>query len=80
MLMECENCSSEIRSKKCEACREKVPTWSKYCPLCGVVMPEKTTKRDGDPMSMENRVLCYDGNCIGILDADNRCTICGKGD
>ena len=26
----------------------------------------------------ENRVLCSDGNCIGVIGADGRCKECGK--
>lgn len=26
----------------------------------------------------ENRELCPDGNCIGVLDADGRCKVCGR--
>jgi hypothetical protein len=31
---------------------------------------------DGD--EWENRVLCSDGNCIGVIGADGRCKECGK--
>jgi len=37
-----------------------------------------TLTNGGDPYAMENRRLCPDGNCIGILDADGNCVICGK--
>lgn len=26
----------------------------------------------------ENRTLCADGNCIGVIGADGRCKVCGK--
>ena len=26
----------------------------------------------------EQRILCSDGNCIGIIGADGRCKVCGK--
>ena len=34
--------------------------------------------RDGEPTFDENRQLCPDGNCIGVLDADGRCKVCGR--
>ena len=77
MYLECENCGHESAGKKCSACDEKVPAWSKFCPCCGKEFKAKPVK-DADPYSMENRRLCPDGNCIGILDADGQCVVCGK--
>ncbi len=79
MTLECENCGFEARSQTCSACRERVPAWAKFCPLCGAgLRSEPAPEVTGDPFSMENRRLCPDGNCIGILGADNRCVVCGK--
>ena len=47
------------------------------------VRPPKTdghasaTQPAGDD-DWENRVLCSDGNCIGVIGADGRCKECGK--
>ena len=40
-------------------------------------MGENTQKSQAD-IEWENRVLCSDGNCIGILGADGRCKECGS--
>ena len=32
----------------------------------------------GDDESWENRKLCSDGGCIGIIGSDGRCRVCGK--
>ena len=77
MIPECENCGQPPAGKICRACEESVPAWVKYCPLCGEKF-EETPAAGGDPLAMENRRLCPDGNCIGILGADGRCVICGK--
>jgi len=29
-------------------------------------------------INWENRILCNDGNCIGVIGADGRCKECGK--
>ena len=36
---------------------------------------EETTNNDSD---WDNRVLCNDGNCIGVIGSDGRCKECGK--
>lgn len=33
---------------------------------------------DRSETSLENRVLCGDGNCIGIVGPNGRCNVCGK--
>jgi hypothetical protein len=37
--------------------------------------PDADSAEDSD---WENRVLCSDENCIGIMGPDGRCTACGK--
>lgn len=80
MTFECENCGHEQPSKACSDCRESVPVWAKFCPHCGKEQKKSLRKADksADPFAMENRRLCPDGNCIGILDADGVCIVCGK--
>jgi hypothetical protein len=40
----------------------------------------ESTKIDDSPADddWENRILCSDGNCIGVIGADGRCKECGK--
>jgi len=41
--------------------------------------PANTVNQDIEPEGeWENRRLCPDGNCIGIIGPDGRCGICGK--
>lgn len=46
--------------------------------ICGVPLKEEKTgpsaQEDFDP---ENRILCPDGTCTGII-VDGKCTECGK--
>jgi hypothetical protein len=30
-----------------------------------------------DPVGWDDRALCPDGACIGVIGADGRCTVCG---
>ena len=39
-------------------------------------MENKTTKQQAN-IDWENRVLCSDGNCIGVIGTDGRCKECG---
>jgi hypothetical protein len=38
---------------------------------------ENEEKADFD-INWDNRILCSDGNCIGVIGADGRCKECGK--
>jgi len=44
--------------------------------------PQEEEKQEAvdapDDQSWENRTLCSDGNCIGVLGPDGRCKECGK--
>ena len=39
---------------------------------------EEWEKQDSENDDWENRVLCSDGNCIGVIGPDGRCKECGK--
>jgi len=39
---------------------------------------EDHTDHESEQIDLENRVLCGDGKCIGIIGPDGRCTVCGK--
>jgi hypothetical protein len=46
---------------------------------------EAETEDDADPevqspadADWDNRLLCSDGNCIGVIGPDGRCKVCGK--
>ena len=36
------------------------------------------TKANNTDIDWENRVLCSDGNCIGVIGPDGRCKECGR--
>ncbi len=79
MSLTCENCGYEMPASDCRNCGESVPRWAKFCPHCGEGQEAaKAVQGEGDPLLMENRRACPDGNCIGILGADGRCIICGS--
>jgi len=42
--------------------------------MCGAEFEEE--RSDQDDLDVENRILCPDGTCTGII-VDGRCTECG---
>jgi len=42
-------------------------------------VPEENQKEtDHTDSGWDNRILCSDGNCIGVIGSDGRCKECGK--
>ena len=78
--MECPHCHEEIPGKDCPHCETPIPLESIYCLNCGAHLagdePEDTEGQD-DEFDVENRVLCPDGSCTGIM-VDGKCTECGR--
>jgi len=77
--MRCPHCNQEIAGKACPQCGENVPSESLYCMKCGAPFEEKTSEdtAQDDDFDLEDRVLCSDGTCTGII-VNGRCTECGK--
>ena len=77
--MECPHCHQEIPGKTCAECGTQVPQESRYCMACGASFREEAggvSDAEEGP-DLENRVLCPDGNCTGII-IDGKCSECGK--
>jgi hypothetical protein len=47
--------------------------------MCGapVLEPEQAPSDSADAFDLENRILCPDGTCTGII-VNGRCTECGR--
>ena len=77
--MKCPHCHQEISGKPCPSCGVHVPAESRYCMECGSPLAEKHQEEmeQEDSLEMEDRILCPDGNCTGII-IDGRCSECGK--
>ena len=76
MILKCKNCGYEPDSLDCSACGEPVPLWAGFCPHCGEEAPPPA-KTEGEGAAADRR-LCPDGDCIGILNAEGRCVVCGR--
>ena len=77
--MKCPHCDKEIPGITCPQCSSVSPEEAKFCIECGVSLVQETedTFDDDNGFDLEDRVLCPDGTCTGIV-VDGRCTECGK--
>ncbi|MDY6882094.1 MAG: zinc ribbon domain-containing protein [Thermodesulfobacteriota bacterium] len=77
--MKCPHCDEQIPGTACPDCGEMNPETANYCMSCGAyVSRDADESMEGeDGFSLEDRVLCPDGTCTGII-IDGKCTDCGK--
>jgi len=76
--MECPHCRQKITGRECPRCGRDVPEESLYCMYCGAEFERKNVSNpEDDEFDFNNRVLCPDGACTGII-VDGKCTECGK--
>ncbi len=86
--MKCPHCEEEIPGSPCPKCGEIVFDDANYCSACGVPLKESVppayqgknffdSNDDDEDIDFDNRVLCPDGSCTGIM-VDGRCTECGR--
>ena len=77
--MKCPFCDKEIPGSICHRCGESAPEGAKYCMECGSSLADIPAPLGDDDsgFDFENRVLCPDGTCTGII-VDGKCTECGK--
>ncbi len=87
--MRCEKCSVEIeKTMTCGRCNESVLELGPFCYLCGhdLRKPAGQTKREtsstvedaSDDIDFSTRLLCSDGACIGVVNEEGVCKVCGK--
>jgi hypothetical protein len=85
--MKCPHCDKEIPGSLCPKCGETVYEDATYCMSCATPLKESARPAHqgknffgdsgGEDIDFDNRVLCPDGTCTGII-VDGRCSECGK--
>lgn len=76
--MQCEKCGDEIPTVVCPACRATVARLGPFCYLCGVSLSQPEEGEEPTGMDFAKRILCSDGNCIGVINEEGFCKVCGK--
>ncbi len=79
--MVCEKCGQATDTVVCARCGETILRLGSFCYKCGCTITD--TKHDPEPeepdaLDFSNRVLCSDGTCIGVINEEGICKVCGK--
>jgi hypothetical protein len=85
LRMKCPHCEKELSDSLCPECGEGVLDGTNHCMMCGAPLAEglvHVAEEDGfiddhDEFDLDNRVLCSDGSCTGIV-VGGKCTECGR--
>lgn len=70
--MKCPHCGQELETAICPECGGETPAEGTYCCHCGAYLEPAELAPD-----LANRVLCPDGTCIGVLNDQGVCSVCG---
>ncbi len=70
--MKCPRCEEALPFVPCPDCSGEIPEKSLYCCWCGHPI------RREEESDFSDRKLCSDGNCIGVINEQGSCNICGK--
>ncbi len=78
--MLCEKCAQEVEATLCTHCGKTVIKLGPYCCECGNAFEVLRADEAGesDDIDLSSRILCSDGNCIGVVDERGICKVCGK--
>lgn len=74
----CPKCDYEFPTSICDSCGAGNLRESSYCCQCGEELIAKELIGEETSVDWENRRLCSDGNCIGVINEQGVCNICGK--
>jgi len=77
--MRCEECGKDLAMVVCSSCGADIAPFGEYCYACGAKLVAVVVKEDKtEPSDFSDRILCSDGTCIGIVNEEGICKVCGK--
>ena len=77
--MICEKCAAETETVTCTHCGASVIKLGPYCYSCGGVFEHEAGAAEGDDeFDLSSRILCSDEACIGVVNEQGICKVCGK--
>ena len=79
--MICEKCAGEVEAVVCGFCGGNVVKLGPYCYACGHALStveEGEKKEQDDEFDLSSRILCSDEACIGVVNEQGICKVCGK--
>lgn len=78
--MICEKCGEQVQTVVCAACGETIMRLGSHCYKCGtrIEVPSAGPVEEDDDLDFSSRILCSDGSCIGVINKEGICKVCGK--
>ena len=79
--MKCPHCGQRLAGRSCPSCGSDTLEESLFCHRCGKNLEKAELQpkpAEGDDLDISKRILCSDGNCIGVVNEQGVCKVCGK--
>lgn len=81
--MLCEKCAREVGSAVCGGCGKTIDLLGPFCYLCGFRLgleggKDTAAVESNQEVDFSARLLCSDGTCIGVINEQGTCKVCGK--
>ncbi len=79
--MKCPHCGQSLGANRCPSCNSEVLPESLFCHRCGASLGSSTAELSSpgeDSIDFSKRILCSDGTCIGVVNEQGICKVCGK--
>lgn len=78
--MKCPHCGSSWGDQKCPSCAADLLPASNFCHQCGISLREinQPLIEPEEEIDFSKRILCSDGTCIGVVNEQGICKVCGK--
>jgi hypothetical protein len=79
--MKCPHCGQSLAGGSCPSCGSEIFEESLFCHRCGSKLekpPANAKTSEEGELDFSARVLCSDGTCIGVVNEQGFCRVCGK--